>query len=868
MELLERASQLQTLHSALKQVQAGEGCIALVNGEAGIGKTSLVEHFVHEHRSKWRILQGACDSLFTPRPLGPLHDIALQISPPKGTQGQLLELLDSESNLSSIFSACLNELQRQATILVIEDIHWADEATLDWLKYLGRRIRQTTAMMILTYRDDEVGVNHPLRILLGDLASSHVVHRIPITPLSKDGIQELAKGREVNLSELHRLTNGNPFFVTEVLAVEGGIPETVRDAVLARAARLSAAARGILEAAAVIGSKIETWLLSQVSGSEGSATNECIARGMLQYQGDHYAFRHELARQTILETISPERRLALHRMVLAVLKESPETRHDLARLASHAEGTKDVSAVLEYAPAAAQQASAASSHREAIALYELALRFADHLPPARHAQMLESYAVELRSANRAAERAIVLQKAIELWHSIGDRLRESVNLTSLAEAFFMLGQNTELEETSRSGLAVLEGLPPSAELAQAYRAQCFVRMIHRDCAEAVEWGEKAIMLAERFEDHETLARAYNYAGCAMLIMDYERGLAFMERSLAIGRAANLPWAFAGTYNNLGWTLVEIHEFAAAENYLTEGIAYTAGRDDDYHLLQMLVWLALVRLYQGRWGETIETALKVLHSRYLDIEANTCALLALARPRVRLGDPGALTTLDEALALAMQAAALPRLGPVRAARAEMAWLKNNDSLASKEARAVYNIAVSKEHPWIAGELAFWRWRAGDTFSPPEWIATPFALQIAGDWRGAAKEWEERGCPYEQGMALMDGDESAQLKALEIFESLGARPIIEKLKGWMRVQGIRVPRGPRPATRENRFGLTSREMEVLGQLTKGLNNNAIAKNLSLSTRTVEHHISSILQKMGVESRNEAAARALKDNLVPSE
>jgi predicted ATPase len=157
MQLLERAPQLQALQSALDQVKAreGQGCVALVYGEAGIGKTSLVEHFVNEHRSKWRILQGACDSLFTPRPLGPIHDIALQL------QGQLLQLLDSESNRTAIFSACLNELQEQATILVIEDVHWADEATLDLLKYLGRRIRQTISLMILTYRDDEIGVDHP-----------------------------------------------------------------------------------------------------------------------------------------------------------------------------------------------------------------------------------------------------------------------------------------------------------------------------------------------------------------------------------------------------------------------------------------------------------------------------------------------------------------------------------------------------------------------------------------------------------------------------------------------------------------------------------------------------------------------------------
>src|SRR6266542_2691184 len=135
MELLERASQRRNMDSALAQAKAGQGCVALVYGEARIGKTKLVEHFVNQHKTSWRILQGVCDSLFTPRPLGPLHDIAVQ------TSGTLLSLLNSETNRGAIFSASLNELKEQATVLIIEDIHWADEATLDLLKYLGRRIR-------------------------------------------------------------------------------------------------------------------------------------------------------------------------------------------------------------------------------------------------------------------------------------------------------------------------------------------------------------------------------------------------------------------------------------------------------------------------------------------------------------------------------------------------------------------------------------------------------------------------------------------------------------------------------------------------------------------------------------------------------
>lgn len=865
MELLERDSFVHVLDLLLKEAMEGQGRIALVSGEAGIGKTSLIEHFTRPHRDSVRVLWGTCDSLFTPRPLGPLHDVAMEV------EGRLSALLNSNADRPAIFSACFVEMQNRPTIVVFEDIHWADEATLDLIKFLGRRIQRTTTLFILTYRDDELSTEHPLRLVLGDLPRP-ATNRLQLFPLSESSVVALARAADQTerAHKLFDITGGNPFFVTEALASKGtGIPSTVRDAVLARAARLSPSARAVLEAAAVIGLRLEPWLLASIVGAESANIEECIAGGMLQVQGDNYAFRHELARQAILETISPERKLALHRMILSLLKDSPETRNDLARLANHAEGTKDVSAVLEYAPAAAHQAAAATSHREAIVLYELALRFADSLPPARHAQMLEAYVEELGYPIRVTDIITALRKTIELWRSIGNRLREGRNLAELSIRLVVAGGYTEAATVSQAAIEMLEMLPPGAELAWAYTSQCFLRMMLRDCADAVNWGEKAIALAEHFEDSDKLARVYNYTGCAMMVIDYERGRALLERNLAIGHEADLPWAFAGAYDSLVWMLVEVYQIADAERYLIEGIAVASEHDDHYHLLQMLVWQAFVRLYQGRWAEAIETASKVLQNQPLDIETHTCALLALARTRVRLGDLGSSTVLEEAFTLSEQVPALPRLAPARATRAEAAWLTGNNKLAIEEARAVYDLAVSKEHPWIAGELAFWRWRSGDEFIPPGWIARPFALSIAGDWRGAAEEWEQRGCPYERALALMDGDETAQLTALEIFERLGACPATERLKQEMRSQGMRgIPRGPRPSTRENPFGLTARELEVLASLVEGLSNKAIARKLTLSIRTVEHHIASILQKMEVSSRNQAVALALKEKLLPFE
>ena len=864
-KLLERETPLRKLDAALQEATAGEGRVTLVSGEAGIGKTSLVEQFVRQRRDSVRVLWGTCDSLYTPRPLGPLHDMAMQ------SRGELRALLNADADRQAIFYASFVELQDHLTIAVFEDVHWADEATLDLIKFLGRRIRQTTSLVILTYRTDELGVGHPLWLLLGELPSAATI-RVHLLPLSETSVSALASaaGQAERADKLFDITSGNPFFVTEILASKGeGMPATIRDAVLARAVRLSPAARAVLEAAAVIGTRVEPWLLSSIVGADSVHVEECIAGGMLQSQGDHYAFRHELARQTILETIFPERRLALHRMSLAALKESPLTRNDLARLANHAEGTKDASAVLEYAPAAARQASAASSHREAIALFELALQFADKLPLTDHARILEALGIELFFANRPYERMTVLQKAIEIWHSIGDRLREGANLKYLSEAYYSVGRKGDAEQASQSAIEILEALPPSPELAKAYQGQCFFRMLTRDCAEAIAWGEKAIALAERFNDTETVARSYNYMGCAMLILDYERGLELMQRSLAIGREANQSFTIAGTLTNLGWMFVEVYQPLDALRYLDEGIPYATEHDDHYHLHLMQVYRALARFYQGYWMEAIETALPVLQSPYQDNETRTYAFLALGRPYIRSGDPNAWATLDEALALSAESHEIQRLGVAHAAKAEASWLAGDDDLAVKEARAAYDMAVSKAHPWVTGELAFWRWRAGDNFSPPTWLAKPFALQIGGDWRGAVEEWERRGCPYEQAMALMDGDEISRLTALKIFERLGAYPAAEKLKQMLRKRGMRsIPRGPRPATRENPFGLTAREIEVLAFIVQGFSNHAIANKLSLSTRTVEHHAASILQKMQVQSRNEAVALAVKENLFNSE
>ncbi len=304
--------------------------------------------------------------------------------------GNISRLLDVDVNRSTIYTTFLSELSSRPMIAIFEDLHWADEATLDLLQFICRRINQTSALLVLTYRDDELSPRHPLRPLLGHLASSPAARRIHLQPLSKSAVQMLVGRQEIDAAALHRQTRGNPFYITEVLAGAGaGIPPTIRDAVLARTARLTTSGQAVLEAAAVIGQRVRPELLETVTRVEAHAVDECMATGMLEVLDDVLTFRHELARQTVLETISLPRKQALHRLVLDALKSSSATNKDLTRLAHHAEATGDRQAVLEYAPAAAIRASAAGAHREAATLYALTLRFAVDLPIEERARLYE-----------------------------------------------------------------------------------------------------------------------------------------------------------------------------------------------------------------------------------------------------------------------------------------------------------------------------------------------------------------------------------------------------------------------------------------------------------------------------------------------
>jgi DNA-binding CsgD family transcriptional regulator len=223
-------------------------------------------------------------------------------------------------------------------------------------------------------------------------------------------------------------------------------------------------------------------------------------------------------------------------------------------------------------------------------------------------------------------------------------------------------------------------------------------------------------------------------------------------------------------------------------------------------------------------------------------------------------------LSEARELAMQTRELQRVAPVASAQVESAWLKGDLELVITEARSVLEMAKGHDDPWLHGEFASWIRRAGGAIEIRESTAAPYALEMSGDWRAAAEAWKEIGCPYEEAIALAEGDETAQRAALSFFERIGAAPAAERLRHVLRATGVRgLPRGPRPSTRQNPAGLTTRQMEVLGFMAQGLGNAEIAERLFTSIRTIDHHVSTILAKLEARTRAEAVSHAYQSGLL---
>lgn len=840
--------------------QTGRFC--LIGGEAGVGKTALVRAFCGRVPHA-RVVWGACDPLYTSRPLGPFADIADAVG------GELAQVCGGHARPHEVATAMLGVLRDSAPAIgVLEDIHWADEATFDALRLLRRRIESAPGLLIATFRDDGLGRDHPLRAFLGETPHQESVTRINLRPLSATAVAAMAAPLCVDADELFRKTAGNPFFVTEVLASVGEpIPSTVRDAVLARASRLSLPARALLDAVAVVPQSPELWLLEDVSEESFGGLGECLDAGMLMRRNGAVAFRHELARLSIEESIPPDRALRLHRRTLHALTASPRGAVEPARLAHHAAGAEDPDALLRFGRLAGQQASALGAHREAAAQFERALGVAESLPPGQHAELLQDYANECLHVSRVDSAIKAQEKAVELFREAADALREADGLRRLARFYSCGVRGEEARAPIERAVEILEHLPPSREQALAQAGLVVFYMNSGEFENAIRAVRRAMELSEQLDDDETTVYNLNSLGTIELLLgESAAGREKLRQSLEMADRLGMDEHVGRAYLNWAGVAVDTRAYDGFFELIGRGSEYC-----DQHGLELWrMWLlcsqARALLDRGDWSQAAEVADEVLRGERGQLP-RISALPVLAQVRARRGDPHVWPLLDEARAMAVRDGELQYDVPVAVARAEAAWLEGRYEVAREETGPAYRKATSMDAWWYLGELTCWRRRLGLEDEVHPRLPQRYLAELNGDFVKAAQLWTALGCEYDAAMVLAASDEERLLQqALVKLQRLGARPAAAIVTRKLRAGGVRnISRGPRVTTQRNPAMLTDRELQVLALVAGGMRNADIASRLFLAPKTVDHHVSAILRKLSVNKRADAAREASRFGLL---
>ncbi|MCW2800312.1 MAG: helix-turn-helix transcriptional regulator, partial [Aeromicrobium sp.] len=846
MELLERESHLAALGDYATDAAAGNGRFVVVTGEAGIGKTALLDAF-RESRPDVRWLWSACDGGFTPRPLGPLHEISTAVG------GRLRELCGSDGDRNELFAEFTGLLTTSETPvgIVVEDLHWADEATLDWLAYVARRVANTRAIVIATYRDAEPGADDLLAIMMGRVASSAATRRVSLSPLTLDAVRHLSADHDAE--QVYAVTGGNPFFVTEVLATTSGdVPPSVADVVRTRVLRHSGPAQRILAGAAVMGRPASSELLASITGVAASALDECVASGTLVAQGPLVGFQHELTRRAVEGAIPAFQAMELHRMSLATLEREGA---DPAELAHHAVACGDVDAILRHAPSAGRAAADASSHREAIVQFKRALDHADVLPAFEHFELEEALALSLSTRDQWEEAEPHWEQAIWLQRELGDALALSRCLRRYSVCLWRLCRNEESKAATLESFELMRNAEDSAEKA--------LSMYNYVIDEGGSADERRVLLDEclRIGMHVADDVIVGRSLLGQAFLDRTSGfidLSLVEQALEAGLRANDAGLAACCYLNLYACPIDRLELDVAVEF-DEGMAYCLDHEQHTYSVCMRGSRVTELVRRGANAEAIELALATMEETISPVNRMHLGI-GLAEAGFRIGRPEARRWLDDTWDLAVGNDEPFWLVQIATAAAQGAWLTGDAALVTDRVFDIHRRG-QEDDPWMQGELSAWLLRLGHPVTPGRDLPSPFSLEVAGDHLGAAAAWRALGCPFEEAVALTWTGESASMRrAFEIFTELGSEPAASHVRRLLAERGDRVAaRRPRGSTLAHPAGLTAREAEVLDLLTDGLTNADIAGRLFLSTRTVDHHVSAVLGKLGVSSRGEAADRA---------
>ncbi|WP_062389718.1 ATP-binding protein [Demequina iriomotensis] len=853
--LVEREIQLRGLSALVDDALAGTGGLAFVSGEAGAGKSSLVTALATSTAGRCRVRIGGADNVTTADALAPFRDAAPEIRP----------LLAGTGGRVALFSALRTALVAEPTLVILEDLHWADEATLDALRYLARRLEGVPVAIVATYRADDITAQHPLTQALGDLATVPQVCRVEVPALTSAGVATLVAeaGATLDPIALHARTGGNAFFVSELLAAgDLALPASVSDAVLARFARLPHVAQDAAAAAATLGRATDAALIAAVAGGEIEAVDLCLDDGVLVAGAEGIGFRHELARQAVELGMSALRARQLHaRALREIERRTPE---DHRRIAHHAARCGESATAARHAIAAGRRAAELGAHREAAEQYRAALRHG--ATGAERAAIFVALSYECYLTDQLREAITARQHALELHELRADRAAVGEDERWLSRLSWFLGRGPDAERYATRAIATLEPVGETPALAMAYSNLAQLRMLAMDTDEVERWGTLALTLATRLGETEIQAHALNNLGAAAMIAGRtEAGTARLQRSLDVALAGGLEEHVARAYTNLGAVAVDQRRYVTGLRDLEAGVRYCEERDLDSWTRYMQACRCVALGDLGRFDEALALARIVLESAGLAPVSAIPAAAAAARVTARRGQD-ATALLATATDLAAGTGELQRIGPAACAAAEEAWLSGRPERIAPLTDTARQLARERHEPWLLGELAWWRLLAGLAPEGADDAAAPFAALLAGDHARAAHAWEGIGSPvWSAYAATLDPDPAAADRAVRTLDGLGATLAVQAILRTRRERGLALPRRPRGAARTAPGHLTARELDVLRHLDRGLSTTEIAHELVVSPRTVEHHVSAVLRKLGEPTRARAVAAARRAGML---
>ncbi|WP_433260772.1 BTAD domain-containing putative transcriptional regulator [Actinosynnema sp. CS-041913] len=773
--VLEREREIAGLAGAAREAAAGSGSVVLVSGEAGIGKSSLVQAIGGLLPPAGRLLVGYCDDLATPRTLGPFRELAGSVDAERA--GVLRDGGDRDRVLDAVHA----ELSRgRPTVLAVEDVHWADDATLDALSVLVRLVADLPAVLVLTYRDD-LGPGHPLQRVLGQVARAPRVRRLAPARLSEAAVRELTAPSPLDPRQVHSVTGGNPFFVTEILASGETVrvPPTIVDAVLARVHGLDPGTREALDQLAVIPSTVDRRLLDAVLPGGIASVAAAEQRGLLTVTPTRTAFRHTLIRRAVVDSLAVARRVELNRRVLAALVEREDS--DPSRIMHHAAEAGDRDAVVRYGPRAARDATRAGSHREAAAHLRLVLAYEENFDPAELADLFSAYAAACATIGDIPDAVTARRAAVDLRRTLGDRRKLGAELLQLSRVYWMAGEPELMERGSDESIEVLEAAGDDRLLAHALSHRSALRSFAWRNRESIEVGERALALARAVGDSAVVSHVLASIGGAQWQCGLPEARATLEESLSVARSIGSVGDICRATCNIVGMLVDGHRLDEAADYVTAAIELAEGAEHVRFYHHMHAIRSVVAFAAGRWDQAVADAeLVITASPPVKAPTKCPALTVLGRVRVRRGLPGGEDLLADAWDLAQRTRVLDNIGPVAVARAEAAWLRDDLAAVAAVLDQVHAEASRVGAASLRAELGYWLTKAGRPV-PPDDDPRLYARWAGGDWREAAATWRKAGRAYEHAAALADSpDPDDRRTALGILDELGAEPLAHRVR----------------------------------------------------------------------------------------